>query len=267
MKNLLLIEDNLLLAENIKALLEGEIFSVFHAPNSSEGIEIAKNNNLDVILCDIMLPDQDGFELFKELQNKFGYALPPFIFLTAKTQRVDYRKGMELGADDYITKPFTKEELLNSINTQLNKRLNIIEENYKNTNNPGILKNSVNNAERNKELSFEGFIFINEKNSPGFVPIKKIIYIKSLKDYSQIVLNNLTKLIVRKTLLHWESILPSQFFIRIHRQTIINLQFVDRVEKSKNYSYNVFLKHLENPFKISQRYSRKIKHLNWSTRD
>ncbi|KAB2842186.1 MAG: response regulator, partial [Melioribacteraceae bacterium] len=99
MKNILLVEDNGLLAENIKALLEEELFNVTVAVTAEEGLTLAVQQKPDLILCDIMLPDKDGYELFIALKEKFGNVLPPFIFLTAKSQRDDQRKGMELGAD------------------------------------------------------------------------------------------------------------------------------------------------------------------------
>jgi len=122
MKNILLVEDNSLLAENIKALLEEELFNVTLAVTAEEGLTQAVQNKPDLILCDIMLPDKDGYELLVALKEKFGNIIPPFIFLTAKSQRDDQRKGMELGADDFITKPFTKNELIKAKNLPTAKR-------------------------------------------------------------------------------------------------------------------------------------------------
>lgn len=261
MKSILLIEDNLLLAENIISLLEEESFNVFHASDCFTGTQYAFENTPDLILCDIMLPDKDGFELFKMLNEKENYTVPPFIYLTAKSLRQDQRKGMELGADDYITKPFTQQELLGSINTQIKKREAIVE------NTAGIkdkikkMSKADGKAKKNEELSINGFIFLNKGDSPGFYPIKKIVYIKSMKDYTQIYFHNSPKMLIRKTLAHWENVLPSEFFVRIHRQTIINLDFVDKVEKDKNYTFKLYLRNIPTPLDISQRYGRKIKQI------
>ncbi|MBU2493576.1 MAG: response regulator [Bacteroidetes bacterium] len=261
MKTILLIEDNSLLAENIKALLEEEIFSVIHVSSAEEGLNIVFQDKPDLILCDIMLPDKDGYELLQILKDKLGYSLPPFVYLTAKSQRDDQRKGMELGADDFITKPFTKSELLNAINTQLNKREKLTGNEGSAESKTQILNQADDDLGGDNKLSYNGFIFLNEKKSPGFFAVKKIIYIKSLKDYTTIVFNDFRKVVIRRTLAKWEEILPAENFVRIHRQTIINLQFLDRVERDKNYTYRVYLKLIDIPFKMSQRYSRKIKKL------
>lgn len=261
MKNILLIEDNSLLAENIKALLEEEVFTVIHAASAEEGLNQALKNNLDLILCDIMLPDKDGYEFFEILKEKLGNISPPFIYLTAKSQRDDQRKGMELGADDFITKPFTKSELLNAINTQIMKRAKLTETKKKEENKNQILKHENGGLNEGKKLAYDGFIFLNEKKSPGFYAVKKIVYVRSLKDYTTVFFNDLKKVVIRRTLANWEAILPSEHFVRIHRQVIINLQFLERVERDKNYTYKAFLKFVDTPFKMSQRYSRKIKRL------
>lgn len=261
MKNILLIEDNSLLAENIKALLEEEIFNVFHVSTAEDGLNMVLNNNPDLILCDIMLPGQDGYKFLEVLKEKLGNIAPPFIYLTAKSQRDDQRKAMELGADDFITKPFTKSELLKAINTQLEKRQSLTENKIEIENKKQLIQPAEDELNEGKKLSYEGFIFLNEKKSPGFYAVKKIVYVRSLKDYTTVFFNDLKKVVIRRTLANWESILPPEHFVRIHRQTIINLQFLERVEPDKNYTYKVFLRHVEAPFKMSQRYSRKIKRL------
>lgn len=261
MKNILLVEDNGLLAENIKALLEEELFNVTVAVTAEEGLTLAVQQKPDLILCDIMLPDKDGYELFIVLKEKFGNVLPPFIFLTAKSQRDDQRKGMELGADDFITKPFTKNELIKAIETQIWKREKLTDGAKKETQKSELMHHQETDLKEGEKLSYNGFIFLNDKKSPGFFAVKKIVYVKSLKDYSIVFFNDSKKILVRRTLTTWESILPSEYFVRIHRQTIINLQFLEKVERDKNYTYKVFLKFVEIPFTMSQRYSRKIKKL------
>lgn len=261
MKSILLVEDNLLLAENITALLEEETYTVFHAANAADCIKTAKENTLDLILCDIMLPDKDGYEILTELSSTPDYTMPPFVFLTAKSQRTDRRKGMELGADDYLTKPFTQDELLKTVETQLKKRATLLKADIEQKQKKDILAKDRVELESNKKLAYDSHIFLNEKNTPGFFAVKKIVCIKSMQDYTQIFMNNAQKLVVRKTLTNWEHILPGEYFVRIHRQTIINLQYVEKVERNKSYTYKVYLKGFDEPFTISQRYSRKIKQM------
>jgi DNA-binding response OmpR family regulator len=116
MKNkILLIEDNPEMRENTTEILELADFVVISAPDGKMGVEAAKAENPDLIICDIMMPVMDGYEVLNELSREEKTSVIPFIFLTAKAERNDLRKGMELGADDYLTKPFDDRELLNAI--------------------------------------------------------------------------------------------------------------------------------------------------------
>ncbi|MDH5655599.1 MAG: response regulator, partial [Spirochaetia bacterium] len=122
MKNIAVIEDTLTVQEEIKMILEFEGYRVHAASTGNQGLQIIQKINPDLILCDIMMPDMDGYELLKYLRNSPGTSEIPFIFLTAKASRKDVRNGMNLGADDYITKPFTVEELLQAINSRLERK-------------------------------------------------------------------------------------------------------------------------------------------------
>src|SRR3982750_4690342 len=121
MKKILLIEDNDDIRENTAEILELANYKVFTAENGKAGIEQAMENRPDLIVCDIMMPVLDGYGVLMTLQKNADTQNIPFIFLTAKSERNDFRKGMELGADDYITKPFTDIELLNAIDSRLKK--------------------------------------------------------------------------------------------------------------------------------------------------
>ena len=121
-KQVLIIEDNTDIRENIVEILELADFSVLQANNGKVGVELANKHKPDIILCDIMMPDLDGYGVLYMLHKNPETATIPFIFLTAKAERVDLRKGMEMGADDYLTKPFDDIELLNAIETRLKKK-------------------------------------------------------------------------------------------------------------------------------------------------
>lgn len=122
MKKILVIEDETGVRENLLDLLEAEDFDVLAAENGREGIELAKETLPDLILCDVMMPELDGYAVLNELRQEPATAIIPFIFLTAKAGKGDTRQGMELGADDYLTKPFTREEILAAISTRLEKQ-------------------------------------------------------------------------------------------------------------------------------------------------
>src|SRR6478735_4631682 len=121
MKKILLIEDNNEIRENTAEILALANYHVITAQNGKVGVELAQHENPDLIICDIMMPELDGFGVIHILSKKAETALIPFIFLTAKTEKSDIRKGMNLGADDYLTKPFDDTELLNAIETRLRK--------------------------------------------------------------------------------------------------------------------------------------------------
>jgi len=121
MKKILLIEDNDEIRENTAEILELSNYKVITAENGKRGVELAIGNKPDLIVCDIMMPVLDGYGVLMTLQKNTDTQNIPFIFLTAKAERNDFRKGMELGADDYITKPFEGSELLNAIESRLKK--------------------------------------------------------------------------------------------------------------------------------------------------
>lgn len=121
MKKILVIEDNEEVRENLEEILELSGYQVDAAENGKVGVEKALTNPPDLILCDVMMPHLDGFGVLNILSKKSITSNVPFIFLTAKTEKADFRRGMNLGADDYVTKPFYKDELLDVIETRLGK--------------------------------------------------------------------------------------------------------------------------------------------------
>ncbi len=121
MKKILLIEDNIEVRENTAEILTLADYDVVTAQNGKEGAELAQKILPDLIVCDIMMPELDGYGVLHILSKKTETARIPFIFLTAKAEKSDIRKGMALGADDYLTKPFDDTDLLNAIETRLRK--------------------------------------------------------------------------------------------------------------------------------------------------
>ena len=121
MKTILLIEDEETLRESVREMLGFEGYKVIEANNGIDGIHVALNEFPDMILCDIMLPCRNGFEVFKEVKSHPEMTFVPFIFLTAMADEKDIRKGMGLGADDYVTKPFKRDDLINTIKARFDK--------------------------------------------------------------------------------------------------------------------------------------------------
>ena len=129
MKQLLLIEDNNEIRENTAEILELAGYKVSTAENGKLGVEMALKQRPDLIICDIMMPVLDGYGVLHLLNKNSELTGIPFIFLTAKAERNDFRKGMEMGADDYITKPFSDIELLNAVESRI-KKTELLAKNY-----------------------------------------------------------------------------------------------------------------------------------------
>jgi CheY-like chemotaxis protein/CRP-like cAMP-binding protein len=120
-KTVLVIDDNTDIRENTAEILELAGYKTLTAENGKKGVEAAAKSKPDLIVCDIMMPELDGYGVLHLLRKNPDTINIPFIFLTAKTERSDFRKGMEMGADDYVTKPFEDIELLNAIEVRLKK--------------------------------------------------------------------------------------------------------------------------------------------------
>jgi len=252
MKKILVVEDDPTIRENLEELLILSEFDVYTAPNGEEGIKTAAEILPALILCDIMMPGIDGYAVKEALLQKEETATIPFIFLTAKSGMKEIRKGMILVADDYIMKPYESKELVDSIL----KRIEKFEDLRK-----SIIKKEKSEEEKNsfnKTLS-NNKILITVDKEPKFINLKTIIFIKSDGNYSKVFTEGENKMVVRKLIKNWEEILPENNFIRINQSTIINLDFLQNIEKLSNRSFIMKLKNIENPFVVSQRYTSKIK--------
>ena len=128
MKKILVVEDAKALRRDIIEMLGYEGYQVEGAENGQEGIERARDYRPDLIICDIMMPVMDGYDMLRELRKDRGTSAIPFIFLTARAERGDMRQGMELGADDYVTKPFTASELIKTVQARLEKQALVSEQ-------------------------------------------------------------------------------------------------------------------------------------------
>jgi len=254
MIKVLVIEDEEAVRKTISDLLEVKGYDVFSVSGGKEGVKLAKELIPDLILCDIMMPDYDGYKVLKKLLAESKTALIPFIFLTAKAEMSDLRLGMELGADDYIVKPFKAKELYSAIETRLAKHKSILKQ-------LNETKISKRKSQDNTKLKRDGYIFVEIGKTPHFIQVKDIKCATPFGDYSNILMGNGDKIIVRKTLKAlWEH-LPDDIFVRIHHSTIINLNHVDKLVKMENHSYKVYLINIKEPFTISRRYASKLKSL------
>lgn len=168
MKTILLIEDNPDMRENTTEILELAHYNVVTAENGKKGIKLAQEQQPDLIICDIMMPELDGYGVLHLLSKESETASIPFIFLTAKAEKTDYRKGMTLGADDYLTKPYDDVELLSAVETRLRKN--------------DLLKNEYSRTEEglnqflNEVKSFESLKKLSENKKTKLYKKREIIY-------------------------------------------------------------------------------------------
>ncbi|MCX6170333.1 MAG: response regulator [Ignavibacteriales bacterium] len=247
-KKILIIEDEKKVRENISTLLTEESYTVISSKNGEEGIETAIKELPDLIICDIMMPGIDGYRVLEILsQNEFTKSIP-FIFLTAKVERDDIRKGMLNGADDYLFKPFKADDLLKSIDIRL-KRVQTLKGDFVNP----------KQTDSSTSLTNDDKIFVNVNSKPHLIKINEIIFISAESQYTSLKLVDGKTFLVRKSINSWDKLLPSKNFLRIHRSTIANLDFLIKMEKSYNSSFLIYLKHVAEPFVISKRYSTKIR--------
>jgi CRP-like cAMP-binding protein/ActR/RegA family two-component response regulator len=162
MRKILVIEDNLEVRENLQEILEISGYQVLAAEDGTVGVDLAAQEHPDLIICDVMMPKLDGFGVLNILSKRPDTSDIPFVFLTAKTEKDDFRRGMNLGADDYVTKPFYKDELLTVVETRLRKSERL----------------------RKFNRTEEGLIsFINE--AKGYEDLKKLSLDKRTKDYKK----------------------------------------------------------------------------------
>src|SRR4051794_18724091 len=117
----LIVEDDPLIRANVLELLSEEGFDVISAQDGADGLALAKARVPDLVVCDITLPKLDGYQVLRAIREDPAIASTPFIFLTAKAERTDMRTGMNLGADDYLTKPFTASELLDAVRIRMRR--------------------------------------------------------------------------------------------------------------------------------------------------
>lgn len=249
---ILVIEDDSALRENISILLEESGYEVLCASDGLSGLDLIREHTPNLIICDVMMQGIDGYEVLHRLNEDEDMQKVPFIFLTAKVEKDDLRKGMELGADDYLFKPFSSNDLLKAIQTRLHKKQILITSLVS----EGKESRDISDS---KKLEIDDKLFLNLKENPFFLKIRDIKYIEASDQYTTVYITNGKKVLLRKSIRYWHELLPEKFFLRIHRSTIINSDQIVRIEKWFNHSFRVYLKDISDPFIISKRYSAEIR--------
>lgn len=232
--NVLVVDDERLARkELINMLTEYEcIDSIHEAEDVNSAIHMIHKENPNLIFLDIQMPGDSGFDLL----NKIDYK-GKVIFATAFDEYA--LRAFEVNALDYLLKPITHQRLEKAIE-KLDK---------------------VNTDAPNYEfgLKFDDRLFITVGTKLVFIKVNSIIAIESDGDYTRIITAEGNNGLVSKSMKEWENRLPKNYFCRIHRTSIINLEFIEKIDKWFNYSYKVNLKGVSEPYIISRRYAKQIK--------
>ncbi len=215
-----------LLSEFDNIEIAGEADSVSSARNQIEKL------HPDLIFLDIQMPGESGFELLEKIDNRLKV-----IFVTAFDEYAI--RAFEVNALDYLLKPISPERLVKTIEK--------------------LESQSDSQQAEERRLDYDDHMFITLNSHMKFLKIKSILSISAAGDYSEILTTDKTRGLVLKSMKEWEKRLPEQHFCRIHRSTIINMDYIDRLEEWFNYSYLVYLRTLEKPLIISRRYVSRLK--------
>lgn len=230
----LIVDDERLARKELRSMLSD--YDNIQIAGEAEDVTSAKaaieKNKPDVIFLDIQMPGKSGFDLLDEIKIN-----AKVIFVTAFDEYAI--RAFEVNALDYLLKPITPERLDNAI-----KRLS--------TN--GDLKDK-----QFRNLKYNDRLFLSVNSRMQFLKVSSIMSISAAGDYSEILTVNGQKELTVKSMKEWESRLPENYFCRIHRSTIINMEFIDKLEEWFNYSYRVFLKGITDPYLISRRCVSKLK--------
>lgn len=227
MKKILVIDDDIGVRESLCDILEMSGYAIFSANNGKEGYNIIMEEKPDLVICDVNMPVLNGFELLgalSQLESKF--LLPTFIFLTAKVETVDVRKGMSMGADDYITKPYDHNELLRIIKMRLEKRSNLLGQSDKNNHQSNNII-SVKNNNINK-------LAISSSDGLEMVNFDKIIRCEADRAYCNFYLINNKRITVSKPLAEFESSLVKNNFYKVHKSHVVNLGHIEKYIRGTN---------------------------------
>ncbi len=203
------------------------------ADHAEAGRLLIEKNQPDVVFLDVQMPDQSGFEMLKNLHTDAR-----IIFVTAYD---DYAiRAFEVNAQDYLLKPVNKERLALAVEHLLPDQ-------------------EPPETGEFRKFDYSDNLFIQMDNSYHLIRISSLVRITAAGNYTEILTHGGVCGLVSKTMYEWEARLPEKKFARIHRNAIVNLDYIDRMEEWFNYSYKVFLKGVEEPLVMSRRYATRMK--------
>jgi len=229
----LIVDDERLARKKMRQMLSEfpEIEIVGEADGVSEAVKLIEETAPDVVFLDVQMPQASGFELLEKTGSEFKT-----IFVTAYDEYAI--RAFEVNALDYLLKPVNPERLKQAIER---------------------LSSETSETAPENQLEYDDFLFLNFGRHSQFVRVSEIKCIAAADVYSEIHAEDGRKALIFKPLAEWEQRLPQKNFVRIHRSTIVNLAFVERVESMFNYSCEVYIKGFQKPFAMSRRFAAKVK--------
>jgi DNA-binding LytR/AlgR family response regulator len=245
LKKILLINSNQDLESEFQEILETAGYGTYIAAGEYDGLKIAERYSVDAIVCELDDYEKE-LKVIKTLNQNPVTEYIPLLLLTSTGQLAHVRAAMELGADDVLVKPFKIESLLRSIKIRLRK-IDTLKEKLTEK----IISTESAFSEHQKKADH---VLIKIGKKLRIIEYSSIVCITALKEYSEIFVEDGSKIVVRKSIRNWIETLPSKDFLRIHRATIVNMTFLDKIEKSGNRGYCVYLKNIPSAFPMSQRY-------------
>lgn len=230
-------------------------YEVFSASSGEEGIQLAIECAPQLVLCDLEMPRMDGHEVLRGLRQHPAVGDVPFIFLTGQSKPEHVRAGMNLGADDYLAKPFEGEELIAAVRARL----------ARSRSRTAAPSPTAVPASEDKQLGLDDSVLVKTNSDIKPVKVAEIRAILADGEYSWLHSGAANGTLIRKTLKQWEQELPARHFVRIHRGSIINLNHISRIDKADG-QMTVFIRELAEPLEVSLRLApvlnRKLKAFN-----
>lgn len=230
----IIIDDERLARKELRSLLDDfpEISVLGEAKNLTEAVDLIISKKPDVVFLDIQLANENGFDLLGRVEKDFQ-----LVFVTAFDEFAI--RAFEINAIDYLLKPVNSNRLAKTL-----ERLFEADEKIEAV---------------HRKLEYEDRLFIEIGERSRFLKISTIKCICADGDYTQIYTDDGKKHLVTKPLKEWEDRLPEKFFFRIHRSTIINLEFIEKVETWFSRSYQIHLRDMKEPLTVSRRYASQLK--------
>ncbi|HWX22291.1 MAG TPA: LytTR family DNA-binding domain-containing protein [Candidatus Binatia bacterium] len=251
-KKILIIDDDEEVRSVLTRLLVKCRFEALAAADGQEGLDLARRTTPDLILCDLEMPALDGYQVLAALRSAPALASVPVIFLTGRSAAAQIRFGMNLGADDYLTKPAKAQDLLQAIQARL--KLARVRQHP-----AGAAVPAPSRAK------LEETVLVKTRTEKRLIKIREIIRVAADGEYSWIFWETGKGALLRKSLKQWLAELPADQFIRVHRGAIVNLEHLERVERLSDGRIQIHLRDTPEPIPVSTRLApslnRKLKQL------